>query len=262
MHIINYELKRNFKVYLIWAFLVLLMSVYGMVEFSGIKEAGNSIDALMASFPKIVLVIFGMNGLDVSTLIGYYGILFVYIAIMMALYSTNLGYNTTAFEINEKTSDFIYSKPLSRVKITLYKQLVGIIYIALLAICSYLSIILGIELNNLNNSVNDLIIYLNISLLLLGIMFFSIGAVLGALNHKKGSLIANLLLLLFYIIGIIYDLLEHGAWLKWFTPFRYFEINRLLKVGYLDNIYIVLSILVSLILLVMANYILKNKNID
>jgi len=262
MNIIKYELKRHLKSFIFWALGISLLSVYGMLEYSGINQTGVAMNELMAAFPKIVLVIFGMSGFDITELIGYYGVLFIYIEIMMAIFALNHGYNTTALEINDKTSEFIYTKPVARGYVTLMKMLASMFYIILFVLISYASVIIGIKLNNLNNNVENILLLFHFSLLLIGLLFFSLGSFFGAINEKKGTLIGNLILLFSYIVGIFYDIIEHNQIIRLLSPLKYFDLVKIINEKNISIIYIVITIVLILVMLTASNIIMKYKNLE
>lgn len=262
MNIVKYELKKNTKSFFFWMIGLSLLTIYGMLEYSGITQTEEAMTQLMAAFPKIVLVIFGMSGFDITTLIGYYGVLFIYIEIMIAIFALNHGYNTTALEINDKTSEFIYTKPVSRIYVTIMKMLGSAVYLILFVIISYLSVLMGINLNGLENNVNQLLILFHWALLLIGFFFFALGSLLGAINHKKGALIGSLILLTSYIIGIFYDIIDNNQIIRLLTPLKYFDLVKIINSQSLSNLYIIITVLLIIIMLIVSNLIIKQKNIE
>ena len=64
------ELKLTRKLLLIWIALIVILTGFAAIEFIMLKDAMSDIAALSASFPKMVLVLFGMNGARVDTPLG------------------------------------------------------------------------------------------------------------------------------------------------------------------------------------------------
>jgi ABC-2 type transport system permease protein len=78
---------------------------------------------LFKTFPKPVLVIAGINGLDVGTVIGYFGVLYLYILLMATIHAAMIGAEVISKEERDRTSEFLYPKPISRSKIVTEKLL-------------------------------------------------------------------------------------------------------------------------------------------
>lgn len=75
--------------------------------------------------PNTIKTVFGMNGLDAVTLPGYFGICFLFMAIMLAVHAGLLGSNLLTIEPLTKTSEFSYTRPVSRRRILRSKLAVG-----------------------------------------------------------------------------------------------------------------------------------------
>lgn len=260
MNIVKYELKTNLKNFLWWMLGIGIIMLLSMVKFEGLNAPGVDISKMFEAFPKIVLIIFGMNNLDITTLAGYIGVLFSYLFIAGSLYAIRLGSNTTALEINNKTADFIYAKPISRLRITLLKQLSGLLYIIIFVIATYLFTFIGILMIGENPNVNSLIT-LSVVLFTVMVLYYACSALLSSLSHKTGSLYANLLLLSSFIILIMYQMLELKV-LKFLSPLAYFDISEIVKNNHMDVIFTILSLVIIIITLTLSNAIIMKKNLD
>ena len=86
MNIILREIKAHYKGLIGWIIGMLFMVIAGMAKYGAIAGGGKQAINLFKTFPKPVLVIAGINGLDVSTVIGYFGVLFLYILFLYYIY--------------------------------------------------------------------------------------------------------------------------------------------------------------------------------
>lgn len=257
MNIFSKELKSNIKPFIFWSIGIFLLVAASMVKFEGLSSNTQTTEELLKSFPKIVLTLFGMNNLNIMQLDGYYGVIFFFVVIMAAIYASNLGVKCSAYEINEKTSEFIFSKPVSRTHITLMKIFASIVMIILFCLVSYICSLIGIAMLHTENTIINKIILLNISLFFTSIVYFGIGLFLGAINSKKGSINSSIVFLLTYIIGIIYDMVENNQIIQFFTPIKYFDISKVIAENKLNIEMIFFSICITFVFIVIG---IKNLN--
>ncbi len=71
----------------------------------------------MANFPPQLLVTFGMENMDFSSVLGFFGLIFLFCQICLAIQAANYGFGLVSVEESEWTADFLLAKPVSRTKI-------------------------------------------------------------------------------------------------------------------------------------------------
>lgn len=261
MNIFLKELKSNIKPFIFWSIGIFILVAASMVKFEGLSSNTQASEELLKSFPKIVLTLFGMNNLNIMQLDGYYAVIFFFVVIMAAIYASNLGVKCSAFEINEKTSEFIFSKPVSRTHITIMKIFASILMIILFCLVSYICSLIGIAMLNTENTIIDKMILLNISLFFTSIVYFGIGVFLGAINPKKGSINSSIVFLATYILGIVYDMIENNQVIKYFTPMKYFDTSKVILENKLNIEMIIFSIAVTFVFIVIGVKKLDKKDL-
>lgn len=143
------ELKINLKSFLIWTSILILMYilVFAMYPHIMSTNTSNQIQELMKVFPKEVLSAFNLDLADMSTSLGWLkteGSIFV--ILIYGLYSAILGANILLKEENDKTIEFLYSKPISKNKIITNKILASITYIILMAIITTICVVSGLAI--------------------------------------------------------------------------------------------------------------------
>ena len=126
MNIYLRELKAHRLGLLFWCLGIVAMVSAGMAKYAAFAEAGQSLDAMLAGIPKAVQVVFGFSGFDLAKASGFYGVLFLYVAVMAAVHATLLGANLISKEKRDRTSEFLYAKPISRSRALTGKLLAGL----------------------------------------------------------------------------------------------------------------------------------------
>ena len=136
MNILKRELRAGRKTFILWTIGLFFIMFAGIAKYTGFSGEAN-ITELFDSFPRIVLAVFGMVGLDVTSLGGFYSVVVYYGIICAAIYGVSLGCRAVNEEAIDKTYEFIFTKPRSRSFILGMKMLSAFIYLTLYSILSY-----------------------------------------------------------------------------------------------------------------------------
>jgi ABC-2 type transport system permease protein len=246
------EMKANRKSFILWTIGMLLMVLSGMSKYAGMSESGQSMNQLMADLPKSMQAIMGTSVFDLSKASGYYGVLYLYILLIATLHAVLLGANIISKEERDKTSEFLYVKPLSRKKIIIAKLSAALLNIIVLNLLTFITSFLSISLfSNGEESITGKVSMLMIGMLLLQLMFLLIGTAIAAIikTPKRATPISTSILLFSFILSIAINLRDGLDFLNYFTPFKYFEAKALMYGGGFDLIFVTLSILIITVLL-------------
>ncbi|CEG26422.1 ABC transporter permease subunit [Bacillus sp. B-jedd] len=243
MNIFFRELKAHRKSLIIWCLGVIFMIVSGMGKYDAMSNSGQSINDLMGALPKGLQAFFGIGGLDLSTVIGYYGLLYLYVVIMAAIHAVMLGANIIAKEERDKTAEFLFSKPVSRRKVVSCKLSAAFVQAAIINFVAYVSSILIVSRYDGGAYADRDIATLMIGMFLLQLVFLAVGASVGALEKKAGKAgaTATSIMLATFILSVAIDMNDKMDPLKYLTPFKYFEAKELLHDGGFNGVFILLS---------------------
>lgn len=225
MNVLWLELKTGFKPFVFWVIGLFFLVFAGIVKFTGIAgPGGTSINELFAKFPKIILALFGMSGLDATAIEGYYGILFFYVLICGMIYGMSLGMNVINREIVDKTVDFLFTKPRKRSAIVNRKFLSATLYLMAFSLLNALFSIVAVRTLDLEKNMDKEMALFSFVLFIISLLYSVIGLLIATIAKEveKGSLYGNLFFLATFILSILYDVVENGRIIRLFTPFKYF----------------------------------------
>lgn len=264
MNIIKKELKLNKKVFLFWCLGLLLLIYAGLNKYLGFNtpQGALGIDEIFDKFPKIILAMFGMLEVDIKQVNGFYVVLGFYTIICICIYSISLGNNVVSRENIDKTSEFIYTKPRKKTYILNMKILAGLFYIIIFSLSNFIFSIASLELLKIKDYSIKVVINSSFVVLILGIFFYSFSIFITVLMKKeeKANAFINLVFIMFFIVGIIHDLIKNNFILRIFTPLRYFKSSEIVE-GNLNLIFIGLTIILSIIMIYFSNKIFEKKDI-
>jgi ABC-2 type transport system permease protein len=264
MNIIIRELKAYRKSLIIWAVGILFMVGSGMSKYAGMSGSGQSMNDLMSEMPKSLQAIMGVGALDLSKASGYYGVLYLYLIVMATIHAVMIGANIIAKEERDKTSEFLFVKPVSRKKIITSKLVAALINIVIFNLITLVSSIMVInQYSNGEEGVAGEVSILMLGMFILQLLFLVIGTGLAAVmkNPKRASSIATGILLLTFILSIAIDLNEKLDVLKYITPFKYFEAKSMMYGGGFDTVYILLSIALIVSLTFVTYFFFQNRDL-
>ena len=243
MNLFKREMKANRKSLIIWSIGVIFMVASGMGKYSSMEGTGQSMNALMADMPKSLQAIMGTGSLNLSTPIGYYGVLFLYLAVMAAIHSTMLGSNIIAKEERDKTVEFLLVKPVSRTRMITSKLIAALVNILILNAVTFASSVGMVLKYAEGEDVMGDISLLMFGMLILQLIFLFIGTAIAAVfrNAKKATSLATGVVLFLFIMSIAIDLNEKLDGLKYLTPFKYYDAKLVLQEGGFEPLYLSLS---------------------
>lgn len=246
MNIFLREMKANAKSLIIWCICMFAFVAASMVKYAGISGSEQSMNEILAQMPKSVQSIIGTGTFDLSKASGYYGMLYLYLALMAGIQAVMIGASIISKEERDKTSEFIFVKPVSREKIITSKLSAALVNIMIFNAVTLISSITMVGYYGKGEDVNNYIFKLMVGMFILQIMFILIGTAISALIKKpKVSIsISTGILLVMFIVSIAIDINDSLEPLKYLTLFKYFEAKSIMFGEGFQLVFVILSILI------------------
>lgn len=253
LNIFKQEIVSHKKHLLLWSVGIIFLIVMGMAKMSAYHASGESINKLFAELPKVFKAITGATGFDLSSAKGFFALLFLYIAVMVAIEAVLVGTEIVSKEERDKTTEFLLTKPLTRTNILVSKILAGLVIVLVLSLVTTASSLLIVGAYNQGVSINYEILKLMGGMVFMQLVFYSVGLAIAASSKKARSTtqIGSMIVLGAYLAFVLVGLFDSLNWLKYLTPFQYFEANTVLISGY-SILSIGLSLLIIFVSLIVA----------
>lgn len=263
MNIFFRELKSHRKGLFFWSLGMFLLIASGMMKYASLLGGGQSVSQLMDSFPKSIQTIFGLSGFDISKPREYFGVLFLYIALMATIHAILLGTDLISKEERDKTTEYLFVKPISRQSVISYKIFAGLVNLIVFNLVTLLSSILFVNQFGGGTSITPDILLLMVGLFMLQLVFFSIGIAIAAACKKPrySTGIATSLLLITLILYFIINFNSKLDYLSYLTPYKYFDARTILNTGSLDSLYILISVVLIILLTWSAYFTFKKRDL-
>lgn len=171
-----------------------------------------------------------------------------------------LGANIIAKEERDKTAEFLMVKPVSRNRIITSKLLAALANVLILNIVTLvLSVVIVGKYSGGERVAGDIIALMS-GMLILQVLFLSAGAAIASANKnpRNSASIASFMILTSFVLYIAADMSSKLEFLKYITPFKYFDAQDIIYGKGLNPAYVILSFTVIAVL-VCITYIFYNK---
>lgn len=265
MNVFFRELKAHRNSLIFWCIGILAMVGSGMAKYGAYQSSGTSINKLMGELPKAVQVIFGLSGFDLSKAIGFFGVLYMYLIVMATIHAVALGAEIISKEERDRTSEFLFTKPVRRTTIITAKLLAALTNMVVLNIVTLVSSIFAVDYYNKAGSDTHDVLTLMAGMFFLQSIFLSIGMSVAAISKKPkaAASLATAVLLVTFILSVVIDINSKLQALEYLTPFKYFDAKNILPSGKLDPFYAALSgaIIVALLTVTYRFYAKKDLSV-
>lgn len=193
----------------------------------------REIDSLLAAFqsmPKELLKGLGFDLASFRLFSGYLGYVYSFALLLLAIMAMNSGLLVIGREKKHKMSDFLLSKPRTRIHLALQKIAAGLsnILIINLFIVLLCLLVAGLQKSTLDRATWQIIV----GGMMIQLMFFFIGTFYAAVRKRLKNIvsISTGITLLFYFILVIARILENQE-MKLATPFGYFDPADIVTTG-------------------------------
>ena len=252
--IYRHEFLARLKSIIIWsvaiaAFLIIFFSIY-----PGFADKAALINKLFAKFPKELLAAFGMNKMNIATVLGFYGFLLIFIQLFLAIQAGNYGFGLVSIEENEMTADFLLSKPVSRTQVFVSKLLAALTGMFLTTLVVWASTLICIALYAGGREYDGAtLLLLMLSLPIFQIFFLGVGLVVSLLVKRVRDVTPYSLGLAFgsYVLEAFRGTLGEVK-LELITPFKHFDPAYIVQNGALNAPLILLNLAVTLVTLAVS----------
>ncbi len=233
MKILRHELRQGRSACLIWTAIIgflMIVCIFLFPEMKGEMEEVGDIFASMGSFTAA----FGMDRLNIGTLIGFYGIeCGNVLGLGGAFFAALTGVSMLAKEERDGTVEFLMTHPVSRVRVVTQKLIATAVQILFLNLMilgfSFLAMALVGEPIPWKEILLLHLAYFLLQLELAGLCFG-----ISAFLRRGGAGVGLGLAVMAYFLNLIANLTDKAGFLRYVTPFAYCEAAQILTEGKLD----------------------------
>jgi len=233
-----------------------------MSMFQAFAKDAAMVSELMASFPEELLIAFGMTDMDWSTILGFYGLLFVFSQICLAIQAANYGIGLVSIEETEWTADFLLSKPVGRTQIMTSKLLAALTSLAITQALIWLASFVLINTFRQGQEYQvKVVVLLLLSMIVFQLFFLTVGMAISLLMKRLRNVLPISMGLVFglYILNAFGGMIGEKS-LEVISPFKHFAPSYIIKnaawdwgMAGISLVYIVVAVVASYVLYARRN---------
>lgn len=250
--------REHWKSLVAWSSVIIFMVSIQMSIYPSFKKSGEAASQFLDSYPDAFKKIFRMD--DYLSGSGFLGteLFSLMLPLVMIGIGVTWGANATAGEEDEGTADLLFTLPFSRAKILLSKSAALVSALCILAVITFLNVVLLRDITKLEIGAINLI-WACIQQLALGMTFGAIALVLGSLTGRKGFTLGvssgiGIVMFLFFSLT---PLVDTFSFLTPINPFDWTIGTNILAEG--PNYWGLLKLCISSVALYFLALMLLNK---
>lgn len=244
------ELKINFKSFIIWISVLILLFLTIFLIYPSIIASENiqMMNEMIKIFPEEILKAFNM---DISSLDSAFGFLktegFIFILLLTGIYASILGSNILLKEESDKTIEYLNTLPIKRSTILYQKVLCSLFYILLMILGVGIFNYIGLKFSGEFDKTQYIL--LSITPMLSALPLFAINLFISTYTHKTKNIFGLSLgiALISYFLHILSGINDVTEIFKYFTVYTLADVRNVIVNIEINPIMIVISLLVTMI---------------
>ncbi len=242
MNIFLRELKAGIKSLVIWSVVIILLIMIAVSKFSAFADNPEML-AILDSMPPAMLDALSMRAFNLTTVTGFYGLMFLYFGLMGSIAAAMWGSEIISKEERDKTVEFSLVLPVSRSQVITAKALAALANCILFVLITWGVSLVAVRSYSPDQSFYNFLALEMMAMAAIELIFLAIGLLLGCAmkRYKRSASTAVAIILMTYFISVISVMDDRLDFLKYFTPFRYYDAGELLRNGAMDGLYLLLS---------------------
>lgn len=258
MNIFKFEVKSLIKSTAVWT--VSIASLFILMQSALYPVFYDSIDDVMKvieGYPKEFLSAFGFESDTMFSFGGFFNLTYSYLSLMGAIMAAVLSITAFAREKRNKCSDFLLSKPCSRITV-FFAKLSSVL--TLLFVSNLIMILIALTVFSGTDDLDKLILCL-IGLLFTEVVFIALG-ILFAIFAKKVRNIAGIATAFgfsAFILSALYGILNEEK-MRYITPLKYFNPAAVYSNGFFETEYAVTAVILIISCIGIACYCFCKKD--
>ena len=262
MNMFWHELQAYRKSTLIWTFSLAALVILLLSMFPTFANNAAEVRKLLAGYPEGLLKALDLSLDNISSLLGYYPFVFVYVLLGGAIQAMNLGLSLLSKEARLKTADFLLTKPVTRRQVLTAKLTAAVISlvftnVSYLAVSSLMASLVSPESYSIK-----IFLLISVTLFFVQLIFMSLGILISALIPQLKSVISVSLgtVFAFFIISMLDSSLGEAT-VRYLSPFEYFDSTYIIQNATYETSYLLLTFAIVLVSITLSYVVYSRRDI-
>lgn len=230
MNIFLHELRAYRKSATLWTCAMIGLVLLFLSMFPSFSREAAEFKLVLEGFPDAVKKALGLSLETITTLLGFYSYVFLYVALCGAIQAMNLGVSIVSKEARNKTADFLLTKPVTRTEVITAKLLAAVTALIITNIVFMAASVVIASMVASEGFSIKLFLMITLTLFFLQLIFLALGTMISVVAPKIKSVLSVSLgtVFAFFIIGMFAGVTDDDV-LKYASPFKYFEPAEIVR---------------------------------
>ncbi|NSW53790.1 MAG: ABC transporter permease subunit [Anaerolineae bacterium] len=262
-NIYKHEITMYRKSVLTWSLSLAVIIFLFMSMFSSFAKDADVLNQALAQMPPELITAFGMDQVDMASVLGYFGFLFLFCQVCLAIQAANYGFGLVSVEERDLTADFLLAKPVKRTTILTSKLLAALTGLTITNIVVWVSSFSAIESSRAGRPYDTgILLLLLASIAIFQLVFLSLGIVISLLMKRVRSVTTLSMGLAFgmYILSAFGGMLGDDTF-DLVTPFKHFDPSAIVGSGSYDLPLVLISIALIVVSITASYWLYLKRNI-
>jgi len=262
-NIYRHEFRIRLKSVIIWSLALTFLIVFFFSLFPVFADQAALMNEFLARYPQELRAAFGMDNMDLATVLGFYSFVFMFVQLCLAIQASNYGFGLVSIEESELTADFLLSKPVSRRQVMTSKLLAALTSLTLTNVVVWVSSFVAITLfREQREYETGTLLLLLLSIVIFQLFFLSVGLVVSLLVKRVRSVTPYALGLGFgmYVLSAFSGVFGEVT-LELLTPFKHLDAASIVKYSAYDTPLVLLNAAVTLVALAVSYWLYIRRDI-
>ena len=262
-NIYRHEFRARLTSVLTWSLAVALLVVLFFSLFSVFANQAAVMNQFLARYPPAMRAALGLGNMDLSTVLGFYSFIFLFVQLCLAIQAANYGFGLVSIEEAELTADFLLTKPVSRAQVLTSKLLAALSSLTVTNLVVWVSSFIAIGLfRDQRDYEPGTLILLLLSIVIFQVSFLSLGLVISLLVKRVRSVTPYALGLGFgaYVLSAFNGVFGEIG-LELITPFKHLDAAYIIKHAGYNTPLLLLNLAVSLAALAAGYWLYVRRDI-
>ncbi len=262
MNIFFRELRANLKSLIIWCVVLVLLVIGGAAKFTAYYHDPSML-AVLDALPKGMVDALELKAFNLTTVTGFYGIMMIYYALMGGIAAAMWGSDSISKEERDKTVEFSLVLPVSRGRVVTGKLLAALVNCIIFVLVTWGVSLAVAQQFQPEQDFNKFLTLEMAGMFIIELIFLAVGLLLGCSmkQYKQSGNIAIGVILVTYFLSVMSGMQANLDFLKYFSPFKYFDAGVLLRSGKLDPMYILLSAAIIAVCVIAAYWTYNKRDL-
>lgn len=250
-NIYKHEFRARLKSVMIWSLGLTFLVLFFFAMFPVFADQAALMNEFLARYPQELRAALGMDRMDLSTVLGFFTFIFLFVQLCLAIQASNYGFGLVSIEESELTADFLLSKPVSRPQVLTSKLLAALSSLTITNLVVWVSSFIGISLfrEGREYAASTLLLLL-LSIVIFQLFFLSVGLLISLLVKRVRSVTPYALGLGFgaYVLSAFSGILGDVK-LELITPFKHIDPAYIVQHSAYDTPLLLLNMAITLVAL-------------